>query len=405
LHEDLQSAGGVDDILALVSKRGDRFTSFHTAVAIGRLLKLAKSGEDERAWRLEGERLSRDPRFARLIDSVRTHCPSFRASDGAKVLQALGVLQADLGALSVDEVLAAQLAGFVEREARAMKPQAVGVSLNALGKTEAAAAAVSPSGWTGLAQAVDRTACEIDPQSLAHLLSGVAKLEVAAAAVTPSGWAGLGEAVGNSVSLMTPHVVASTLISLCKLEAVAVAVTPSGWAGLAEAVGRGAHWINNLPDYSPDLMTWRAGQTVAGTLESLCKLEAAAAAVTPSGWAHLGGAVEKTARAMTPQAVARTLNALCTLEAAAVAVTPLGWAALAEAVERTANEMNPQEVSNTLYTLGVLPAAAAELSPSAWTYLEAAAEREAPSMTSYEREATLRGCEKLKLRIPSALSE
>ena len=67
--------------------------------------------------------------------------------------------------------------------------------------------------------------------------------------------------------------------------------------------------------------------------------------------------------------------------------------------------MNEQEVSNTLDALGFLPAAAAELSPSARKLLEAKAEREAPSMTSEGRRMTLRGCEKLKLRIPSALSE
>ena len=103
--------------------------------------------------------------------------------------------------------------------------------------------------------------------------------------------------------------------------------------------------------------------------------------------------------------VANSLNALCKLEAAAAAVSPTGWVGLAEAVERTAGQMNEQGVSNSLDALGNLPAAAAELSPSARKHLEASAKREAPKMTSEGRKMTLRGCKKLKLRIPSALSE
>jgi hypothetical protein len=108
---------------------------------------------------------------------------------------------------------------------------------------------------------------------------------------------------------------------------------------------------------------------------------------------------------MNEQNVANTLNALSKLEAAAVAVSPTGWARLAEAAERTASEMNEQDISNTLYALGILSAAAAELSPFALKELKAAAEREAPNMTSEGRKMTLRGCKKLKLKIPFALSE
>jgi hypothetical protein len=105
---------------------------------------------------------------------------------------------------------------------------------------------------------------------------------------------------------------------------------------------------------------------------------------------------------MKPQGIANSLNALCKLEAAAAAVSPTGWAGLAQAAERTASEMNDHGVSNTLYALGVLPAAAAELSPSARKQLEAAAEREAPNMTWEGRWMTLQGCEKLELKTPSA---
>ena len=124
--------------------------------------------------------------------------------------------------------------------------------------------------------------------------------------------------------------------------------------------------------------------------------------VSPAGWAGLAKAAERTAREMKPQHIANTLNALSKLEAAASAMTTSRWVSLAEAAERTASEMNEQDVSNTLYALGVLPAAAAALSPSVRMRLEAAAEREAPNMTSEGRWMTLRGCENLKLKTPSA---
>ena len=71
----------------------------------------------------------------------------------SNVLHALGVLHADLGAAAVDNQLAAQLGDFVERKARDMNPQEVANSLNALSKLDAAAAAVSPTGWARLAEA------------------------------------------------------------------------------------------------------------------------------------------------------------------------------------------------------------------------------------------------------------
>jgi hypothetical protein len=159
----------------LVDRRGDGFTFVNAATAMNTLQKIAKRGKGVRAWKLEGERLSGDPRFARLIDSVRKHCPSFGGREGANVLHALGVLDADLGAAAVDEKLAAQLGGFVERKARDMNPQNVANSLNALSKLEAVTAAVSLVGWKRMAEAVERTASEMKPQKVADSSNGLSK--------------------------------------------------------------------------------------------------------------------------------------------------------------------------------------------------------------------------------------
>jgi len=271
----------VEGILALVNKKGDVFDFVNVATAMNTLQKVAKRGKGEHAWKAEGKRLSEDPRFARLIDSVRVHCPRFRAFEGANVLHALGVLQADLGAPAVDEKLAAQLAEVVAREARAMIPQAVSNTLNALSKLEVAAAAVSPSGWTGLAKAVERTVSEMNSQDVANTLNALSKLEAAAAAVTPPGWVGMAEAVGRTASEMNPQNIANTLNALSKLEAAAAAVSPPGWAGLAEAVGRTAG------EMKP--------REVAMTLDALGVLPAAAAKLSPSARKHLEAAAESEA--------------------------------------------------------------------------------------------------------------
>ena len=108
---------------------GVKLNYIHVANAMNKVVKATKRGKDERSWKLEGNRLRRDPRFPKLIDLVRAQCSSFGGREGANVLHALGVLHA------VDEQLAAQLGGFVERKARDMNPQEVANSLNALSKT------------------------------------------------------------------------------------------------------------------------------------------------------------------------------------------------------------------------------------------------------------------------------
>jgi hypothetical protein len=151
----ISGARRVEDILELVTG-GVKLNYIHVANAMNKLVKAAKRGPGEPAWKLEGNRLTQDPRFAQLIDLVRAHCPSFGAREGANVLHALGLLHADLGAAAVDEKLAAQLGEFVERKARNMNPYDVANSLNALSKLEVAAAAVPPTGWKHLAEAVER---------------------------------------------------------------------------------------------------------------------------------------------------------------------------------------------------------------------------------------------------------
>jgi len=131
LNSRISGAARVDDILKLVTG-GVKLDFIHVAKAMNKLVRVAKRGSGERSWKLEGNRLTQDPRFAQLIDLVRAHCLSFRAREGANVLHALGVSRADLGAAAVDDELAAQLGKFVERKTRDMNEQEVANSLNAL---------------------------------------------------------------------------------------------------------------------------------------------------------------------------------------------------------------------------------------------------------------------------------
>jgi len=216
LTSEISGAVRAEDILELVTS-GAELNTIHVATAMNKLVQAAKRGTGERSWKLEGNRLMRDPRFAKLIDLVRSHCPSFAARAGANVVHALGVLHADLSAVAVDEELAAQLGEFVERTARDMNPQDVANSLNALCKLEAVTAAVSPPGWAGLAKAVERTAPQWNPQDVANSLNALCKLEAAAAVVSPTGWKLLAEAAERTACEMNPQGVANSLNALCKL--------------------------------------------------------------------------------------------------------------------------------------------------------------------------------------------
>jgi hypothetical protein len=78
------------------------------------------------------------------------------------------------------------MAQAAERTTREMNPQDVANILNALGKLVAAATAVSPMGWAGLAQAAERTAREMNPQNVANTLDALGVLPAAAAELSPS---------------------------------------------------------------------------------------------------------------------------------------------------------------------------------------------------------------------------
>jgi hypothetical protein len=96
----------------------------------------------------EGERLRLDPRLARLIDLVRSRCHKFRGREIANVLHALGVFQADLEAVAVDETLATQLGEIAEREASKINPQDVANTYNALCKMGGRCSITQPLSFT-----------------------------------------------------------------------------------------------------------------------------------------------------------------------------------------------------------------------------------------------------------------
>ena len=68
----------MEDILGLVTG-GVKLDFIHVANAMNKLVRVAKRGPGEPSWKLEGNRLTQDPRFPQLIDLVRAHYPSIRA--------------------------------------------------------------------------------------------------------------------------------------------------------------------------------------------------------------------------------------------------------------------------------------------------------------------------------------
>jgi hypothetical protein len=85
-----------------------------------------------------------------------------------------------------------------------------------------------------------------------------------------------------------------------------------------------------------------------------------------SQWAALAKATEGVASKMTAQAIAMTLNALCRMEPAAAAMSKEGWRGLARQAESVALKMNALDVAMTLNAFAKMQPAADEMSPAAW---------------------------------------
>jgi hypothetical protein len=96
-------------------------------------------------------------------------------------------------------------------------------------------------------------------------------------------------------------------------------------------------------------------QDITNTLNALGKLQAAAGAMSATGWAAMARAAERTAATTNVHGVANTLNALSKVKTAADAMSPAGWAAMARAAECTAPMTHEQENVNTLAAIANLP--------------------------------------------------
>ena len=91
----LKDATSVGGVLGVVSSAGDVLDSIAVSTAMSMLCKVAKRAtEDKRSWKLVGDELGAELRFARLmVELVREHCPWFEARAGANVLNSLAVLR------------------------------------------------------------------------------------------------------------------------------------------------------------------------------------------------------------------------------------------------------------------------------------------------------------------------
>ena len=144
-------------------------------------------------WKVANARdnLRGDPRYARLLELVRSRCRAFRAHAVANVVHGLGALCADQGADDVDAETAGELMRAVEREIDSMVPQAVANVYNGLTKLPAAAAALShqgDDGWRRLSEAASSLAHEMTAQDIASVLNALGKIAAAAENVSAAGW-------------------------------------------------------------------------------------------------------------------------------------------------------------------------------------------------------------------------
>jgi hypothetical protein len=120
--------------------------------------------------------------------------------------------------------------------------------LNALGKLDAAAAAVSREGWLYFATAVVRESVEMNERAVSNTLNAYAEMRKrrpqASAAVTEAGWQSLAAATTRTTPTMTNQDIALTVDAAKKLDAFALAIDDEGWKILAAAVVRVAPNLN-----------------------------------------------------------------------------------------------------------------------------------------------------------------
>ena len=149
---------------------------------MNRLYKVANARDDLRG----------DPRCARLLELVRRRCRAFRAREVANVVHGLGVLCAGKGVGDVDVETAGDLMRAMERNAGMLKAQEVSNVYNGLTKLPAAAAATSPERWRRIAEAASRLAPEMNSQNIAITLNALGKIDAAERAVSSgAGWSRL----------------------------------------------------------------------------------------------------------------------------------------------------------------------------------------------------------------------
>jgi hypothetical protein len=175
VNQEIKAAQSVEVLQRLVVEQGARFNFINVSTAVNTVSKLASMHAKRVGRTPVGKMLREDAGFAKLIDWVRLHCGAFGGQAVGNVLNGLATLHADLGVTSVDDRLAEQLAEIVERVAHDMNEQEAANTLNALGKVEAAAGAMSPAGWAALARAAERTALTMNAQGVGNTLNALEK--------------------------------------------------------------------------------------------------------------------------------------------------------------------------------------------------------------------------------------
>jgi Protein of unknown function (DUF1601). len=216
LNREIIASRSAGEILAIVEDRGESFDVVNVATAVNKLCKVARARDN----------LRRDPRYKRLLELVQKNANEMNPQGIANVLNALGKLDAAAAAMSQEGWN--RLAEAAEWEAREMKPQDIANVLNALGKLDAAASAVSQEGWKQLAEAAEWEAREMKPQNIANVLNALSKLDAAVAAMSQEGWKQLAEAAEREAREMNPQNIANVLNALSKLDAAVAAMSQEG---------------------------------------------------------------------------------------------------------------------------------------------------------------------------------
>lgn len=256
--------------------------------------------------------------WAALVAALEAKADRLDIDDVKRVFNAVGCVAAAREAMATSTTATMRLAAAVEREVAPRVSKRDGLQTSIAATLHALLTADQ-----GAPGDVARVVTTLNPNALAITLNAVGKLDVDRfhadqAALTASGWDTVfAEALETAASGMSAHGVTMTLSALRRLTCVERAMHERGEGGigeLARATGSAAAAMTT--------------HELASTVEALSTLKRLERAMPPEAWRAIAARAGETAREMRPMQIVSLLDGVSKLPALAVELSSEAFEAL-----------------------------------------------------------------------------